>query len=339
MEQGTKARMLYVDALRGLTMFLVVYHHVIDKIFRDDTLLDQTLQSFRMPVFFFVSGFVAYKALEFWTGKNTLKRFVKKFRSQVIPTVIFFCAYFYFMRGCNPILLFLEYGWRQYWFTIVLFEFFVIYFSVNYLTRNHPKANVVILVTLSVVSVMIYHGCKKGGLFCLYTDAYEFTRYFPFFIAGTLIRKCYDVVIKYLDKWAVIIGVIALFLIQVPAFDDFYHLPEKINNFITIWSIRVTGFVMVFGLFVKLRDFFTDSSKITKVMCYVGTRTLDIYLMHFFFISHLPILNLYLIKQYGVHLGRPSLIVVSALVVCACLAVSYIIRKSKFLGNLLFAAK
>ena len=58
-------RIAYIDCLRGFTMLLVIWNHVADMSFGlglSDSFWTQLFISFRMPMFFFISGFIAYKA-------------------------------------------------------------------------------------------------------------------------------------------------------------------------------------------------------------------------------------------------------------------------------------
>ena len=66
LQQPTK-RIEYIDALRGFTMILVVFSHV--EWFSFDlrsSFINDLFISFRMPLFFWVSGFIAYKANIEW---------------------------------------------------------------------------------------------------------------------------------------------------------------------------------------------------------------------------------------------------------------------------------
>lgn len=318
-------------------MILVVYHHVVNKCFNNMTIIDSALKSFRMPAFFFVSGFIAYKALEFWTTKNTANRLLKKFRVQVIPTLIFYCVYFYFIRDCQPILLLSEYGWRQYWFTIVLFEFFTVYFITNYFTKNSQRINTLLLVSLSVFCMYAHHHLLGKEKISLWLDLFDFTYFLPYFIAGSFTRKYFNHIIGVLDKNAFQIIIASLFVLQLVAI-NYIKMAQPIVNFIVIWSLRVNGLIMVFGLFVRFRDYFTPSNKLSQGLSFIGRRTLDIYLLHFFFITHIPQLHRYVLSPYLGIFERPVLIIITAVVVAACLLTSGVIRRNKFLGKLLFAA-
>ena len=64
-----KPRLEWLDALRGFTMILVVANHVSQMGFEQNWKWSSSLPFlllFRMPLFFFVSGFLAYKAAQVW---------------------------------------------------------------------------------------------------------------------------------------------------------------------------------------------------------------------------------------------------------------------------------
>ena len=51
--QKTTQRIEYIDAMRGFTMILVVLHHVSLMAFGRNSVTDEWLVEFRMPLFFF----------------------------------------------------------------------------------------------------------------------------------------------------------------------------------------------------------------------------------------------------------------------------------------------
>ncbi|MFK1753854.1 acyltransferase family protein [Bacteroides fragilis] len=60
-----KKRIEYIDAMRGFTMLLVVFGHVLTHCLRnysEDSVVYCFFERFRMPMFFFISGYIAYKA-------------------------------------------------------------------------------------------------------------------------------------------------------------------------------------------------------------------------------------------------------------------------------------
>ena len=63
-------RIQYIDALRGFTMILVVFAHVLLWTFNlgnHETVIGSLFITFRMPMFFFISGYISYKSTQLWT--------------------------------------------------------------------------------------------------------------------------------------------------------------------------------------------------------------------------------------------------------------------------------
>ena len=97
-----KPRLEWLDALRGFTMILVVAFHVSQIGFGEKAKMSSSLSFFllfRMPLFFFISGFLAYKAGLLWDLKTLLTNTAKKLRVQIVPTVVFF---FFAMAVLQP---------------------------------------------------------------------------------------------------------------------------------------------------------------------------------------------------------------------------------------------
>ena len=131
-QQPTK-RIEYIDALRGITMILVVFSHVELFGFHADepTLLNSLFISFRMPLFFFISGFIAYKASIEWNMRTWWAMSKKKLLVQLIPTFIFGIIYTYAYFNANFQTFITHNGKLGYWFTIALLEIFLIIYTLN----------------------------------------------------------------------------------------------------------------------------------------------------------------------------------------------------------------
>ena len=102
-------RLEYIDALRGFTMILVVFAHIINYGYHITDAKAETMDTFnnlfirfRMPLFFFISGFVLYKQERIW-DKPFIKDFIKKkFFVQIVPTFIFLFLFAYLYNTSNP---------------------------------------------------------------------------------------------------------------------------------------------------------------------------------------------------------------------------------------------
>ena len=115
-----KQRIEYIDAMRGFTMILVIYSHICHFCFGNSLLgFNAVFFLFRLPCFFFISGWLfettAHKP--FWQVTR------RKMMVQLLPTFIFL------LLLAPPPEFFHQLGALKggYWFTFVLFEFFILY--------------------------------------------------------------------------------------------------------------------------------------------------------------------------------------------------------------------
>lgn len=94
-------RMQWVDAMRGFSMLIVVLGHVLLSmgIGGYGSFLSSVLLTFRMPLFFFVSGFFSFRALNWWSRKRAGDILKRKFQAQILCTVIFLAVFQYVKWG------------------------------------------------------------------------------------------------------------------------------------------------------------------------------------------------------------------------------------------------
>ena len=84
---------------------------------------------------------------------------------------------------------------------------------------------------------------------------------------------------------------------------------------------------------------FDQNNRFVSMSLFVGKRTLDIYLLHYFFLPDLMCFREWLIPNERMLMQLVAAGIVSCLVICICLLVSEILRTSNFLGHYLFGAK
>ena len=158
MEPQKKQRLEWLDAMRGFTMILVVANHVGAMAFEIPRGVSTSLQFlvlFRMPLFFFVSGFLAYKASQVWNLATFGQLVGKKLRVQIIPTVVFFLL----------AAMLLTPDWLSlptkggYWFTIVLLYMFLVYYVFAYLESKLRVRSWIPITLLFLVSLAFYESC------------------------------------------------------------------------------------------------------------------------------------------------------------------------------------
>lgn len=327
-------------------MILVVFGHVLLMMGfpTDSTVLGSILLTFRMPLFFFVSGFFAYKSLEKWTMQFCQSILKRKIQAQVICT-IFFYSLFQLCHDKNPLLLLHE-GFSWFWFTIVLFQMFVIYMCLALTEHLTGKRYIVTptLICLSISFFVIF--VRSNGIdFQVWTvlQWYYLVEYFQFFAFGVLCRKYYHLLNKCLYSDAFRTVVILIYIISLMAVYGFNrHLNDFSSGLYNIMSmilVRYSGLLTVFIMFFSNDKYFSGENRPCRWLRFVGRRTLDIYMLHVFVLPNLLFLHRYLIGK-GMLLNQLTIGLIYAILnISLCLFISNLLRSSDFLSRWLFGEK
>ena len=342
-------RLKYVDALRGFTMFLVVFGHVLSFGFGiefDDSILADLFSRFRMPLFFFISGFIGYKSLDKFNLSYFKQSFKHKAFVQLVPTFIFFS--FYMLTIGNSPLSFFKYGLQGYWFTLVLFEFFVFFYITSFFfnLKNLSKLQDYVYILIIPIFFVVYFYIRSNfdtaqpSLMNVFS-VFNFSLYLPFFTFGLLARKHENVLLpiitnKYSCALAFIIFSLAFLLKERFFTREDYSMIYHIMNAVVL---RFSGLIFIFNVFYHSADYFEKDTFVSRAMQFVGKRTLDIYLLHYFF---LPQLSTF---KHCFFVGGKEFIIGEILVMglgiaipilAICLLLSYSIRTSPILTKYLF---
>ena len=147
-----------------------------------DTLSGLMLYTFDLPLFFYISGFLAYKPK--MSFKDVGRELKKKFNLLVIPAVAF--SVFYNLLSHKSILTPLTRGFGMYWFTISLFECFIIYYAVQIVTQI-SKLKTILMALLAIIAIALLSKFSEFGPKVI--DFNHLCKYFYFFVIGLLARK------------------------------------------------------------------------------------------------------------------------------------------------------
>lgn len=83
-----KERILWIDELKGFTIFLVIIGHIlISRFLPQFQLFHTVIYSFHMPLFMFLSGIFSYKALEAVDNQCKKKYLEKKIMQLLVPCI------------------------------------------------------------------------------------------------------------------------------------------------------------------------------------------------------------------------------------------------------------
>ena len=254
---------------------------------------------------------------------------------QIVPTFIFL------LLLAPPPEFFSRLGATKggYWFTFALFEFFLLtIFSEKYL----KKWGVVFALFISVVAFCydIYYNRYFNNLGLL-TDILGFLsfmtwRYFLFFYVGTWVKRHFDVFVIFTSKiWVVIVTFIAFSVIAILP-----HSDNVISEYLIFAVGGILGLTIVFNFFRSFSSFFTKDRWLGRSLQYIGTRTLDIYLLHYFLLPKFLILYKDQLQAYNNKMFEFLVAMILAVIVIGlCWLASYVIRINHFLGHYLFGVR
>lgn len=338
--------MEWLDAMRGFTMILVVAYHVAQMGFGESEKLSAALPFlvlFRMPLFFFVSGFLAYKATFEWTVPNALALTWKKIKIQVLPALVFLCLFIVFRKSGGFWGAF-EYCMKSptkggYWFTWVLLQMFIIYYALCLISRkrNWPvwvlwALSVFVYATVYMPKVFTYH----KDLFFNYSSLIETMKFMQFFLLGNLVHRYWKRVQWLMDtSWffPIVITVAVVCCADIFRWHTLKFMWTNLPRTLAMYSLLM----LVVMFFRHYQAWFQSDRLVGKSLQYIGTRTLDVYLLHFLLIPKLPEVGKWL------DANRPNFVLditlsvsLALLVIAFCLLISNLLRVSPFLSEYLF---
>lgn len=345
-----KARIHYIDALRGFTMVLVVFAHVLTFAFdMNHSFISELFVTFRMPMFFFISGYIAYKSIERWNGEFVKNMLKKKAVVQIIPATVFWLLFVVWMcqDGNTPWNLIKTRGFIGYWFTYTLLVFFVIYYLISAIANKMSSAKgerfldvALIVVSLCGIAAYIVLTAAVRADFLYTFSILNACIYFQFFAFGILCKHHLSGFERMLSKDWVLASTMTVFVACL--FVLFHasiaaHIPAIVGKLCLREFVRYAGLIIVFAFFYHHASFFNRDNWFVRTLLFVGRRTLDIYLLHFFFMPYDNPIHGLSSQMFVIQLLVA--LTLSVVVVTVSLAISQIIRMSNFLGHYLLGAK
>lgn len=343
-------RIGYIDAIRGFTILLVVMSHVsgFGLGFNGSNTFSYRIivESFFMPLFFFISGFVLYKTDRIWTVIDTWKFLVGKVSFLLVAPLIFMLALSQ-VKGNTFIEILFSNMKGGYWFTFSLFEYYVIYAVSRQLGFYMKFKNLVEDVFLLIIGFTIYlctiwtlmeklHMMDGiGGLLNIPN-----LHYYIFLVIGTLAKKHIIKLERLLDSKYFTALLIAVFIVC-------HLVPSLANISSTVYSLvsSLSGVLLVFAFFRYYRMKFemNDSNNIgfiERQFIFVGRRTLDIYFIHYFLIFS----NLEAVLPNMAVINSPFIeflmsLSISLIIVAISLLFSSVLRINPWLAWILFGKK
>lgn len=339
-------RLRYIDAMRGLAILLVVFSHVTNAYVKMPITnasfagVYYMMTMFRMPLFFFVSGYFAFRAAEKWNAATVRRVSLKKFKAQIVGFGVFCFLYGAVMRGWN--FEFLRTS-NPYWFTESLFEMFFIYLGAALLERRYGWTWIMpALLCVAAATPFVFNYFTNGVSlpeWAVALQAWHTINYFPYFMLGIFARKHSGRIMPVVDHRYFRASMILMFFSLV-IFYGFRHRYSPEWDLVQT-LMRFSGLMTIFVTFRAYRRWFDGGHEASNLMCAVGSRTLDIYYLHYFFIPDLSFMRGFLSAGEGNSVLMMLLVglTISSAVVALCMIVSAILRSSPFLADWLFGSR
>ncbi|MBQ6749718.1 MAG: acyltransferase [Bacteroidaceae bacterium] len=272
-----KKRIAYLDALKCLAILLMIDIHVRSgNGFKPyDTLSAQLIYAPMLPLFFFVSGFLAYR--QSMDMKSFIDNIRRKFVFLVIPAVVF-CMGKDLMNH-KFLFRFITEGFHGYWFTIVLFECFLVYYLLTIAVKNEKwRIGILLLLSLAGIGMLAVNKDFGPAVF----DFRRLTKFFQFFVLGTLAMKHrpkYESLMnnEIFKATFILMSFIVLFLLT-------YNMPTALHHFLRDVALRYFTTFAIVSFFLCHERSLLRESRVNSLVSYIGQNSLAIYLIHYFFL-------------------------------------------------------
>lgn len=192
-------RLEFIDASRGLAIFTVVYSHICLFCLPDyeSSAVIDFLRIYFLNAFFFISGLFSYRRI--CNFNECVKLSWKRIYQFLIPTVLIGLIYA-FSHGISPYALFYNDAKHGYWFTISLFEMFIIYYVFATISYKFVREDISAII-FTIVCFLMYFTFKAypinrevSSLLCWDSTIY----YIPLYAIGILCNTHKPLFIKLL---------------------------------------------------------------------------------------------------------------------------------------------
>lgn len=330
-----KARLEYIDIIKGIAIFLVVLGHQAS-LFQNQ-IISNWVNSFHLPLFMFAGGYMASK-----TAKPTLLVFsswlsyiLKKFNSLIIPYFFWSILLYPILNGQFEINIinglytyFIEPPGVVLWFLHTYF-FMLLVFSIYYTLSTRLKKENNIFVDLTIIAIL-FLAC---ALLVKYIPPIprNLIVFFPYFFLGVILNqhKRLDVLVKKNYVYTI------LFLSFIVSSALYNNMNQKWMN---LFSKLIAGGSASLFLYVFTQNF-NFNPFVKKAMIFFGQSSLIIYIVHFTLLIHSEskFINDVMNSHFIFYLL--FLLCTTTLISSVCLLIGNIFLQFPYIGFFIFGRK
>lgn len=305
--ETTKHRDLSLDFMKGILIYLVIVGHVIAK-YAEPGWAYTVIHTFHMPLFFFISGFLAIPSF-----RQTFKDFAGKKYRRILRPALCWSLLFLLLKlpshldlGTKVIKSFMDI-----WFLYVLFYLFIVVFLM-YKSRYRYW----LFAGIVILGYLVYPYLLKvpSRHFGYIVEEFRIIREMPVFLMGVLYGLFKDRIqvktqIATLALSAVLYAGCFLYVLMMqhrPVGDLLAH-----DNYLVRALVYQTGTILSFGLFKLIYKPLTGTW-IARTVESLGQNTLGIYAMNGLLIFTVPGV-LGIDYRFGLPLGIYALVLTAVL--------------------------
>ena len=265
---------------------------------------------------------------------------------QIIPTAIFMLLYLMMFN----LLDISSFGSdkKGYWFTIVLFEYFVIYILAETLFNRQDTfmGEIRVMIFILMISITAFYYAKYYTRYAVelgvWKDILGFLsfvkiRHIIFFWFGTFVRRHFEKFVQLTNNpyiTAIMIGIFTAIMVWP------ILLSTEGIEYIAYVLAGISGTVICFTFFRIHETHFSNDTWYGRSLQLIGRRTLDIYLIHYFVLPYdLVNTDIWLQQAHSNTVFVPMALILALWVVAFSLVISSLIRVSPLLAKYLFGAK
>lgn len=316
-------RLLYLDLLKGIAIFFVVIGHVMIFSFGiHHSCVQSMLVLFHMPIFFYVSGFLAYREL---SGQEVKKYILRKLKRLLFPWISVSLAMHLF-SGMDIYTTFIKY----YWFFYVLIILSLIFICFEYLVVRHVKniylcfiAYVAIPTILLLIKVLF----KCDNTYFPFSQTIMY--FFPFML-GWSSRKYSHLNEFLLNNSIIYICSLLIFLYS-------WYYSDDINILVRVAG-GIGAIIVLQAFLYKNVNTMCDIKKwnLGRCISMCGKGSCAIYMLNTFFIPDLKtIMGGYMILPNGFLYELFVTTIIAIPVIIACLFVESLFKNNKYLSQII----
>lgn len=320
-----KNRLLYLDQMKGVAIFLMVMGHVLIFSFHTSDSLVQAFGVSNMPMFFYVSGFLSYYEMN--TRGQFVQKLVKRCRRLVIPWISVTVAMcFYGHKQFEPTLL------SFYWFFYMLILISVVFSVFEYFIARKIKR--ALYYVFSFLFLMAFVGIGYYTEFQSYRFPFaEFVVFSTSYFLGWCCRKYPALNDFCLNNNLLYVICIPLFIYGCCNMQSL-NLVTRIlagNAGVLIWQSFFYNQYKCSVVYINGGG----KNSLRNIIAYLGQSSLSIYMLNNFFIPDLTNYGTTFLTVENGFLWQ--FVVVSLLtlpVIGACVIVREMTKSNKYLKNI-----